>query len=372
MKYRLVDLIEPLSEQSQLRVKVTGETGVSFNQTIDTVKCKSFCAFKNGRVPEVGVTPADCAKCYSREILEGELVSDAGSRYPIVNGIPRMVPDDVRGFLEKNKATFSLEWKMFKFGERNWGQSIEFRKDLFLKGMGKTPEELRGKLIFDAGCGSGLLSMEMAKSFGMEVIALDLAEGIERANQNNKNPFLYFIQGSVLNPPVKDKICDFIYCAGVLIALPDTREGFKALARCIKPGGRYFVWYYHPIDKAHHPKDLFKMRIYNWIRSRITSRLPIRLQYAIYLAMIPPFIVKRMISNMFKGKKDDRTWREKMQGFVDMFSPIYQNRHSEDEALSWFQQQGFVNCTIPYQEQYGFSARGDAPSAGEALSKASS
>jgi ubiquinone/menaquinone biosynthesis C-methylase UbiE len=261
---------------------------------------------------------------------------------------------------------------MFRFGERNWGQDIEFRKNLFLKGMGRTPEELKGKLIFDAGCGSGLLSMEMAKSFGMEVIALDLAGGIETAYQNNKNPFLYFIQGSVLSPPVKDRVCDFIYCAGVLIHLPDTRAGFNALTRCLKEGGRYFIWVYHSIDSAHHPKDLYKMRVYNWIRSRITSRLPIRLQYAIYLTMIPPFVIRRTISNIFRGKKDDRTWREKMQGFVDMFSPIYQNRHSEDEPLSWLQEQGCVNCTIPYQEQYGFSARGDAPLAREALSKASS
>jgi ubiquinone/menaquinone biosynthesis C-methylase UbiE/uncharacterized protein YbaR (Trm112 family) len=361
MKYRLVDLIQPVTEESQLKVNVTQQRDVPFDGVIKEVMCKSFCALKNARVGDVPIAPEDCTKCYSHEILEGELVSDAGSRYPIAKGIPRLLPGDISGFLEKNKATFSLEWKMFKFGERNWGQDIEFRKNLFLRGMGVTPKELKGMLIFDAGCGSGLLSMEMAKSFGMEVIALDLAEGIENAYQKNENPFLYFIQGSVLSPPVKDKVCGFIYCAGVLIALPDTKEGFKSLPRCLKPGGRYFIWYYHPIDRDHHPKDLYKMRFYNWLRSRITSRLPIRLQYGIYLIMIIPFIIKRNISNLFRKTKDDRTWREKMQGFIDMFSPVYQNRHSEDEALSWFKEEGFVNSTIAYQEHYGFGARGDAP-----------
>lgn len=364
MKYRLVDLIQPVTEDSQLRVKVTRQTDSPFDGAINEVKCKRFCALKNAKIGQVPVTPADCTKCYSLEILEGELVSDTGSKYPIVKGIPRMLPDDMKGFLEKNKATFSLEWKMFRFGERNWGQDIEFRKKLFLKGMDRTPEELKGKLMFDAGCGSGLLSMEMARSFGMEVVALDLADGIEQAYEKNRNPFLYFVQGSVLTPPVRSHVCHYIYCCGVLIALPDTREGFNALARCLKPGGRYFTWFYHPIDRAHHPKDLYKMRLYNWIRSRITSRLPIQVQYLIYLAMIVPFVIKRDISNLFRREKDTRTWREKMQAFVDMFSPVYQNRHSEEETLRWFSEEGLVNSTIAYQEKYGFSARGDVPSGG--------
>lgn len=364
MKYRLVDLIQPLSEKSQLRVKVTKQVDVPFEGIIGGVKCKTFCARKNAKIGETSITPDECVKCYSQEILEGELVSDGGSRYPIVNGIPRMLPEEVKGFLAKNQDTFSLEWKMFKFGERNWGQDIEFRRKLFLNGMGVARESLKGKLIFDAGCGSGLLSMEMAKSFGMEVIALDLAYGIEQAYAHNKNPFLYFIQGSVLTPPVRSSICDFIYCCGVLIALPDTREGLAALARCLKPGGRYFTWHYHPIDRVHHPKDLYKMRLYNWIRVNITSRLPIRLQYAVYLTMIIPFVIKRDICNLFRQKKDDRTWREKMQGFVDMFSPVYQNRHDESEVLRWHKEMGFVNETIPYQEAYGFSARGDVPEGG--------
>jgi ubiquinone/menaquinone biosynthesis C-methylase UbiE/uncharacterized protein YbaR (Trm112 family) len=361
MKYRLVDLIQPLTEKSQFRVNASQVKDVSFEAEINEVKCKSFCAYKNAKVSDLALTPGDCAKCFAKEIVEGELVSDEGSSFPITNGIPRILPQELKGFLQKNQDTFSLEWKMFKFGERNWGQDIEFRKAQFLKGMNVTPQELKGKLMFDAGCGSGALAMEMANAYGMEVIALDLARGIEQAYQKNRNPFLYFIQGSVLTPPVKDGLCDFIYCCGVLIALPDTKEGFKALPRCLKPGGRYFVWHYHPIDSKHHPDDLVKMKFYNWIRVTITSRLPIQAQYFIYRIMAVVFVIKRNIFNLFKKQKDNRTWREKMQAFVDMFSPIYQNRHSEEEALAWYKEEGFENATIAYQEKYGFSARGDVP-----------
>lgn len=364
MKYRLVDLLQPIDEPSQLRVKATQHAEAPFDGVIQEVKCKSFCALKNARIGQGVVTPGDCKKCYAREILEGELVSDGGSRYPIRKGIPRILPKEMEGFLKQNQATFSLEWKMFKFGERNWGQDIEFRKTQFLRGMGVTQQDLQGKVMFDAGCGSGLLSMEMAKSYGMEVIALDLASGIEQAYERNRNPFLHFVQGSVLTPPVKSGVCDYIYCAGVLIALPDTRAGFQALQRCLKPGGRYFIWVYHPLDRAHHPTDLPKMRLYNWIRSRVTSRLPIQVQYGVYLTMIPVFLLKRAIFNLFTKEKDNQTWREKMQAFIDMYSPVYQNRHTEEEILSWYRADGFVNARIGYQETYGFCARGDAPPPG--------
>jgi len=74
--------------------------------------------------------------------------------------------------------------------------------------QGASPEELSGKLILDAGCGSGLVSMEMAKSFGMEVVALDLAFGIENAYKTNTNPYVYYLQGSVLNLPFRRQIFD--------------------------------------------------------------------------------------------------------------------------------------------------------------------
>ncbi len=67
------------------------------------------------------------------------------------------------------------------------------------------------------------------------------------------------------------------------------------------------------------------MRLYNWIRANFTSRWPISLQYALYLTMIIPFIIKRDLGNLFRAKRDDRTWRGEMQAFVDMFSPVYQN-----------------------------------------------
>src|SRR5258707_14915036 len=209
MKYRLMDLLQCSCGRTNLSVNGAVERSVPFNDSLRQVKCSNTCALRKRSAN--AVTPADCNECYTREVETGTISCVCGKTYPIVRGIPRFLPDDLAADLKKAQETFSYEWKMFRFGERNWGQGIEHRKGLFLDAMGAGPDELRGKLMLDAGCGSGLLSMEMAKSFVMEVVALDLASGIANAYRKNTNPYLYFTQGSVLELPLRSQAFERMY-----------------------------------------------------------------------------------------------------------------------------------------------------------------
>jgi ubiquinone/menaquinone biosynthesis C-methylase UbiE/uncharacterized protein YbaR (Trm112 family) len=363
MKFRLLDLLQcPSCGSRNIGLNDVVTKRVPSGDSFTRVRCKEMCGIRRCRVAQGNPKPTDCTECYTQEIMEGTLCCECGQKWPIVNGIPRFLPKQLADDFRKTQATFSFEWKMFRFGERNWGQDISVRKDLFLRGMGVGRRDVKGGLIFDAGCGSGLLSMEMAKSFGMEVVALDLAFGIEQAYEKNRSPYVHFVQGSVLEPPLQDGVFDYLYCAGVLVALPDTRAGFKSIIRTLRQGGRCFIWVYHPIDSVHHPDDLNKMRLYNWIRRKITSRLPIRLQYILYLSLMPPFLAKQSIEKFLGINMTAQTWREKMQAMFDFFSPLYQNRHEESEVVEWFSAEGFSNVAVAYKEQYGFAARGDSPS----------
>lgn len=366
MKYRLLDLLSTGPSDERFEVKNADVVDQPFDAKIDSVRCQRYCAFKKCAIADGGVSPADCQKCYGKEIRSGEIVSSTGKTFPIVGGIPRFLPDDLTENFKSTQKTFSLEWKMHRPGDRNWGQTMDWRKEHFLKCLGATPADLKGKLIFDAGCGSGALAIEMAKTFGMEVIALDLAFGIERAYEFNTSPFVHFVQGTVLAPPLRDQIFDYVYSAGVLVALPDTREGFHSIIRTLKPGGRCFIWVYHPIDTKYHPRDHRKLAIYNWIRVNIMSKLPIRLQRSIFLALIPPFMIRQWLERTLGIQNPDRAsdfnWREKMQGFTDLFSPIYQNRHTYEEVLEWFEERKFSNVTISEKGPHGFGAYGDRTS----------
>jgi len=360
MKYRLLDLLQGVNDQGQLRVaSVREERNTPFVGEMRQVMCERFCGLKDRKLSEANVTPEDCTRCYSREIIEGELVSDGGDRYSITGGIPRLLSRSSADFLQKNRQSFSLEWKYSRFGERNWGMDIESRKELFLRAFGYPPDRLRNKLILDAGCGSGLLSMEMANGFGMEVVAMDLSTGIENAFRANTNPFVHYVQGSVLEPPLKNRVFDYIYCAGVLIHLPHTKQAFNCLPRCLKNGGRYFVWLYHPLERHRKTGDYANEVVYEWLRSNLTSHLPIRLQELFYLCLLAPYLVKRTLLNPFKQVKEDRTYREKMQNFIDTMSPVYANRYDEHEVLEWYTHSGFRNAAVAYNDRYGIGYRGD-------------
>lgn len=367
MKYRLLDVLNCVADGSQLRLKNAKVKKIAFDDKIGCVKCTRFCGFRDCAVEDANLSPEECAECYSHEITEGELVSEAGKRYSIIGGIPRLLSVNAADFVRKNKKSFSLEWKYSRSEERNWGQDIEFRKGLFLRALGLDADALEGKLILDAGCGSGLLATAVGNSYGMEVIALDLATGIERAYETNTNPYIHFIQGSVLELPFKDHIFDYIYCAGVLIHLPNTKQGFGLLPRVLKFGGRCFIWVYHPVKAHERTGDRVRETIYQWIRSRITSRLPIELQECLYLCLVVPFILRRYLISLMRKAKDTRTWREKMQNFIDTFSPVYVNRHTEEEVLNWYRDDGFGNVTIAYKERYGFGVRGDLLNGSEAV-----
>ena len=359
MKYRLLDLLKCVEDGSPLRLQNAKVKRVDFNEKIDRVKCVAFCAYRNRDVQWANLSPTDCTECYAQEIIEGELISQSGATYRIEEGIPRLLSRSTADFLKKNKRSFSLEWKYFRFGERNWGQGIHFRRDLLIQALGSDPEALRGGLILDAGCGSGLLSMEMADTFGMEVIALDLATGIDKAYKKNTNPYLYFIQASVLEPPLKARVMDYIYCAGVLIHLPNTKEAFGKLTSCLKTGGRYFIWVYHPVYAHARANDRLRESLYHRVRTRITSRLPIAVQECLYSCVALLFLIRRTLWNLFSRTKETRTYGEKMQNLIDTFSPMYVNRHTEDEVFGWYRESGLGNVAVAYTERYGFGVRGD-------------
>jgi SAM-dependent methyltransferase len=304
------------------------------------------------------------------EIVDGALQCRCGASFPVRGGLPRFLPPALSDDLDKTQKTFSLEWENFRDGERNWGQDIDYRRRVFLESMGLNRSgpsgggqaDLAGKTILDAGCGSGELSADMARSLGLEVVAMDLAFGVEQAHRRHSISNLHFLQGSVLEPPVGRRF-DYVYCAGVLVAVPDPRGGFSAIVQALKPGGRCLIWMYHPMDARHHPGDHRKLRAYDWIRRRVTSRMPVGAQRWLYRALVPPFLVKQRVSGMLGRRDEGLTWHEKMQQLVDFFSPVYQHRFTEEEIARWFREEGFDNIEAVDRGPYGFGMRGDLAAA---------
>jgi uncharacterized protein YbaR (Trm112 family)/ubiquinone/menaquinone biosynthesis C-methylase UbiE len=215
------------------------------------------------------------------EVLEGALyTADRLHVYPIVGGIPRLLPPDVaqhpaaiehyrvrlggsrapavegamdrqwKQILDHNIESYTLQWSEFDYSETTWGFTIEERFEMIQDELGIRGQlgELTGKRHVDAACGNGTLALRTAE-IGLEVVAFDQSHSIERAYAFAREKGLpqrgivHFVQGNLVAPPVRPGAFHTLYSGGAIHMTPDFEHTLRELAALLKPSGsRMYVW----------------------------------------------------------------------------------------------------------------------------------
>ena len=315
-------------------------------------------------------------------VSEGILFSENHWFYPVIGGIPRLnvesfldyavfftrhlpdyaqrrstlettYPGLLQYVLKKNRRTresFTLEWSLYDYGsDRTWEAGGEELLERFLQETDETRDSIKGKYVFDAGCGNGQLNQYVAAA-GATVIGMDYSNSVERAYQENKRREAIFIQGDIQFPPLAFGHFDLVHSSGVLIHTNNTELSFGCIEPCVKPGGKLSTWLYHPRkDRIH--------RLFIRIR-RLMVPLPLRLKYFILLTIFYPagYIVKRL-----KGNRQNK--REMIIALMDQFTPEFRWEHTHDEAASWFSRRGYRNVKVTTTTIFGFNILGTKPAA---------
>ncbi len=311
-------------------------------------------------------------------IEEGILFAEDNWFYPVVKGIPRLNVEaviDYTDFLQlhlpdykekkeklfiqhgefiqltarknrRTKESFTQEWNLYDYDkDKTWNADAEGILNRFLKETDETIDTLKGKIVFDAGCGNGSLNCLLAEK-GITNIAMDFSNSIEIAYARNKYPNVFFIQGDVQFPPVAFDFFDIVHCSGVLIHTNNTELSFACIEPTVKKGGKLSVWLYHP-------RKNFLHNIFNFIR-KFTSKLPLKFQYYLYWCTLLPvsFVIKR-----FKGNKENT--REMMLSILDWFTPEFRWEHTHEEAENWFNKRNYSKVKITKDEVFGFNIIGE-------------
>jgi ubiquinone/menaquinone biosynthesis C-methylase UbiE len=288
------------------------------------------------------------------EILEGKLICQCGRKYPIIKGVPVMTLELKRD-MEKIKSTFSKEWKVHKYKKtRTWGFRIDQRKRIFLKQMGiKNEKILNGKLLLDAGCGNGELTISLS-DYGFDfIIGMDLSDSIfEAYNYNSKKDSVFFIQGDLMNPPFQDKTFDYVYSDGVIHHTYDTRYSFSRLAKITKKNGRLWIWVYLKMDYVKDKK--FKKLLFHYFQT-IFKHLPLFFQtFLIYTTLLPLATILQWL----KIIKPRGNWREKVILISDAFTHLYEYTQTPKEVDNWFKEEGFKHIELTDNRHGGFGMYG--------------
>jgi uncharacterized protein YbaR (Trm112 family)/SAM-dependent methyltransferase len=201
------------------------------------------------------------------EIEDGIVACGAcASQYPVIRGIPRMLPRALRPCLRTLHPDFfrrhpalapgegppadpSIVQTLFGYSFQHVAlddprRETERWRQTFLRFLPVGGEFFAGKVGADIGCGAGR-HLYWAHEMGAEVVGVDLSEGVEVARATTAGcPRAHVVQGDVHHLPLRDGVLDFAYSLGVLHFIPVPGEGVRHIVPALRPGASLFVWVY--------------------------------------------------------------------------------------------------------------------------------
>jgi len=269
------------------------------------------------------------------EILQGTLICEqCRRRYPVLGGIPvLLVSADYQALISRS---FGFQWRLKKrklFESRTlYGRDPETALADFFERLNLHPEQIRGKRILDAGCGSGMLIPGLSR-YECEIVGVDLSHPAEAFEHNRGRPNVHIITADLFQLPFPEKTFDIVWSEGVLHHTPDPSRAFASLQKSLKSGGTGYVWVY-----SKSPQE----RIRRLLR---TYGLPRWILYGLCYCLVLPYAA-------WMGLRILLRFRSTAFAFFDALSPRYQSGHGREEVRNWFSSADFTR--IEMTEDRGF------------------
>jgi ubiquinone/menaquinone biosynthesis C-methylase UbiE len=304
-------------------------------------------------------------------ILHGIFInSNSSSCYPLFQGVPIFLKDAFpKDFILKfsnqindlkrqfpnliissqnatNDWSFSLEWQAHGENEMNttWGMTTSSRVKQFFIETQLSNQEVKSKLVLDAGCGNGLLTEALSEHCNL-IIGADYSTSVFQAEKRRTSANCCFIQCDLRYLPFKSGAIDVIVSNGVIHHTKSTSETFAKMADKTALNGSCYIWLYS------RKGSLFwqiKRLIFDFLRI-IVCRLPESMQ---------KLVVNILTNCIYFLYKISGSSIEKSTLHVDMYdsvTPRWRNYHTPEEVSKWYYEKGFGPVTVSHWDnRYGF------------------
>ena len=302
-----------------------------------------------------------CPSCKHRLNNSGSELTcpNCSKGFPVVGEIPRFVPK------ENYAESFGLQWNRFantqidsKVGTNR--SEIRFREETLWD-----ERDLNGKLVLDAGCGSGRFS-EIALKLGASLIAVDYSSAVEASKQNLSAPDKLIVQGDLAALPILDRTFDFIYCIGVLQHTSEPARIVKELLRCLRVGGEITLTFYensswHVLWYSKYLVRPLTKRLPKALLLKVIEKTsPIWFPLTSFLFSLPGNLsrgfrflipVANYVEYKYANPKIARD--EAILDTFDMLSPSYDKPIKKSEIHSWVTDSGITMQALPEKPIHG-------------------
>jgi SAM-dependent methyltransferase len=254
--------------------------------------------------------------------------------WPVVNGIPRFVESE-------HLASFGRQWNRYEVAHDDEDRAT------FEAKTGVPLAELAGLRVLDAGCGGGRYS-KVAGEAGARVFGADHSTAVDKAARLCAHLFdTRFVQADLKRLPFEDRTFDFVFSIGVMHHDTRTRDVFDAVARMVKPGGRFAVWLYRK-------NQWWQELLNNALRRRTTRMPPDTLErycrFGAFLGGVP--LVNKTLNKIVNFSAHPNRENRLCDTF-DWYAPKYQHHHTVEELRMWFQDAGFEDLRVLPPEKSG-------------------
>jgi SAM-dependent methyltransferase len=121
--------------------------------------------------------------------------------------------------------------------------------------------------VLEGGCGKGRHTKLAAEWGAIEVVGIDLGDGVESAFALTRDlPNAHIVQCDIFKLPLK-KAFDYAFSVGVLHHTPEPKAAFVSLAGKVKSGGHISAWVYGAENNE------WITRYVNPVRASFTSQI---------------------------------------------------------------------------------------------------
>lgn len=251
------------------------------------------------------------------------LISESsGASWKVIDSIPRFVSDE-------HLESFGRQWTRFEVAHPDEDRAT------FTAKTGVSLDRLKGIRVLDAGCGGGRYARICAEA-GAIVRGADHSRAVDKAQSLCEDlPNVCFVQADLKHLPFEPESFDFVFSIGVMHHDTNTRSVFDAVARMVKPGGRYSVWLYR--------KNQWWQELINSGLRALTTRLPHTvLEPLCHLGAIAGAIpVVNRTLNKIVNFSAHPSYENRVCDTFDWWAPEYQHHHTTEELMSWFKEAGF-------------------------------